>query len=69
MWETRTNSVGNGRLAAAASPAQRGYVGSPLWGTDRTQGFASTKPRRKTMLRRGMLGSRGPDGWIGLAEH
>ena len=65
MWEIPGNSVGNGRQAPAESPAHVGYVGSPPRGIDRTQGFASTKPRRMTVLRQGMLGSRDPDGWIG----
>lgn len=30
MWETRTNSVGNGRHTTAKFPTQHGYVASPL---------------------------------------
>ena len=68
MWEIRANSVGSGRQAAAKSPAHQGSVGSPLWGIDRTQGFVSTKLQDKTVPRQGMLGLRGPDGWIGSAD-
>ena len=69
MWEIETNSVGNSLTQAAVPPAHQDYVASPQRGIDRTQGFASTKLRRRTVLRLGMLGSRGPDRWIGLAEH
>ena len=69
MWEIPGNSVGNGRLAAKESPAQPSSVGSPPWGTDRTQGFASTKLQCKTVPKQGMLGAKDPDGWIGSAEH
>ena len=69
MWEIRANSVGNGRQAATKYPSRQGYVARSPRGIDRTQGFASTKPRRKTVSRQGMLGSRGPDGWIGSAEY
>ena len=68
MWETETNSVGNGSAQVAVGPGQPSSVGCPPWGFDRTQVFASTKPRRRTVLRQGMLGSRGPDGGIGTAE-
>ena len=49
-------------------PSHPGYVATSPWGTDRTQRFASTKPRRKTVPRQGMLGSRGLEDLIGLAE-
>ena len=69
MWEIRANSVGNGRQAATKSPSRQGYVARSSRGIDRTQGFASTKTRRKTVSRQEMLGAKGPDGWIGSAEY
>ena len=61
------NSVGNRHHAHAVPPAHQGFVASPLRGIDRTGGFASTKPQCRTVPRQGMLGSRGPDSWIGPA--
>ena len=55
--------MGNRYRSSGKSPAHRGYVASPPRGIDRSQGFASTIPRRRTVLRQGMLGSRGP-GWL-----